>query len=229
MSIVSSRRTSPGRATAPEEAVAAVRVTLQNAESGVNLSEIIHLTECPQDDVADALAVAVDAGVVRFSVTPEGLSFFSAEHFELPAAAPNLVDDVMNFIAAHEDTERGSPDVVISPEDVIKGLHGTYPAAQILAAFDVLREEEMLWFRVNPITGRATVTLSRHRSFTIIGRDNDAGEALCFHVRAGNRAVAIRKVDESDYGGDDLTLFGITAGEIDFQPPKQRAMLVERL
>jgi hypothetical protein len=229
MSIVSSRRSAPLPATASASLVTAVHTHLQCTASGLSLPALADKARFPQNQVADAISVAVDTGLVRFDLSSTAMQFYAAEHKALPSAAPVLVNHVMHFIAAQEDFERGSPDVVIAPEVVVDALKDTYSVDQVLAAFDTLRLEEILWFRLNPTTGRATVTLSRHRIFTVIGRDNDACEALCFYVRAGNAALAIRKVEESAYGGDDLALFGITEGEIEFQPPKRRAMLVERL
>jgi hypothetical protein len=229
MSVVSSRRSAPPRATASASMVTAVHLHLQSTSTGLSLSALADKARFPANQIADAISVAVDTGLVRFDLSSTAMQFYAAEHKTLPSVAPVLVNQVMHFIAAQEDFERGSPDVVIAPEVVIDALKDTYSPDQVLAAFNTLRLEEILWFRLNPTTGRATVTLSRHRIFTVIGRDNDACEALCFYVRAGNAALAIRKVEESAYGGDDLALFGITEGEIEFQPPKRRAMLVERL
>lgn len=229
MSIASSRRSAPPRATASAPLVTAVQLHLQDAPTGLSLSALADKARSPQSHFADAISVAVDNGSVRFDLSSTAMLFYAAERKALPSVAPVLVNHVMHFIAAQEDFERGSPDVVVAPEVVIDALKDTYSADQVLAAFDTLRLEEILWFRLNPTTGRATVTLSRHRIFTVVGCDNNACEALCFYVRAGNAALAIQKVEESAYSGDDLALFGITEGEIEFQPPKRRAMLVERL
>jgi hypothetical protein len=229
MSIASRRRAAPAPATASSTVVTAVHTHLQDAPQGLYFAAIVDKSRFDRTAVAEALSAAVDAGLVRFVPALTGPRFLAAEHLPLPEVSSATVDAVMTFIACHEDFERGSPDVVLAVDNVVQGLGKKFSTAQVVAAFDTLRREAMLWFRLQPASGIATVTLSRHRHFTILGHDGGAHQPLCFHVRAGNREVAYRKLQESPYAGPELALHGIVEGQLHFEAlPGHGGMLVEQ-
>lgn len=230
MSIASRRRAVPAPATASSTVVTAVHTHLQEVPQGLYFAAIVDTSRFDRVAVADALSTAVDAGLVRYVPALTGPRFLAAEHLPLPAVSSATVDAVMNFIACHEDFERGSPDVVMAVDKVVQGLGKKFSTAQVVSAFDTLRQEAMLWFRLQATSGIATVTLSRHRHFTVLGYDGNAHQPLCFHVRAGNREVARQKLHNNPYARPELALHGIVEGQLHFEAlPGHSSMLVEHL
>ena len=186
----------------------------------------------PLPEAARALTRALDTGLVRVSHANGTLSYFAAEHLVL-SDGELCAEAVLNFIAAHEDEERGSKNVTLALDRVISGLARFYSPAELLAGIDVLRQEAVVWFRVltaGADKGILTLTLSNPQYFTVVAHDDNAHQALCFHVRAGTTAVALRKVQESAYGSLELSILGTTPGWVAFEPvPGHSAMLEENL
>lgn len=233
MSILPKRRADPGPVEAPSVHVSALHAYLRAHPGGLPWTDLVVRFSGGTSEAAVALAGALTQGRVRPDYSGEYVLYYAAEDLVLPETLASAADAVVNFIAAHEDEARGSPDVSLPLGKVIRGLAPQYSPQQVVAAVEVLCKEALLWFRASTfgaVPGVLTLTLSRHQYFTVVAYDTDAHQSLCFHVRAGTKEVAIRKVNESAYGNLELKLMGVTQGYIEFsEVDGHSGMLVEQL
>jgi len=233
MTMLPKRRPGSRPVNAPAVDVAALHAYLKAHPTGLTWTNLALRFQHSASVAAVALAGALDRGLVRVDYSGEYILYYAAEHLDLPAALDAAVDVVVAFISAHEDDERGCPDVTLALDRVISGLAPRFSVQQVFAAVEVLCQESLLWFHalaggVN--SGLLTVTLSRHQYVTVVAYDTDAHQPLCFNVRAGNKEVAVRKVHASAYGGLELKLMGVTQGDIEFSSVEgYGGMLVVRL
>lgn len=232
MTITPKRKSGPEPLASLSELIAAFHAFMLTHPKGLSWTNLVLGFGQPLPETARALARALDAGLVRVSPTDDALSYFAAEHLVLTDGAL-CAEAVLNFIVAHEDMGRGSKNVTLALDRVITGLARFYSPAELLAGIDVLRQEAVVWFRVltaDADKGILTLTLANPQYFTVVAHDDDAHQPLCFHVRAGNKEIALHKVRDSAYGLPKLSILGITAGWVDFEPVQgHSSMLVENL
>lgn len=208
---------------------------LSQCDSGASLTELLAaLRDGP--GVCQALEKAVADGTVAFSF---GVGDANVLIFHCAKATPawvaptsgtyKTVDQVLRHMHGLLDG-RGDPSWTETPQRLSAAFCSAVNSEELADALALAIHEKVLGLRCVAPSKYVFLTLKQHQRFTVVAQDTAAHQALCFHVRAGDADIALKKVQASSYGGEYLKVYGIVEGIVHFEPaPGHCGFVVEKL
>jgi hypothetical protein len=124
---------------------------------------------------------------------------------------------------------RGDPMETSSLSAMQEDLAKTLGADAVTQAVHDAMREGLLTIRVVAPNQHIYFSISGKTHFTVMATDHNVNQPLCFHVRAGNKEVALAKVRASVYGGEETSIHGICPGIVHFAVAETSGYLVEVL
>lgn len=179
----------------------------------------------------------------REDEVPRGqLAYFANNDYLTTVADPAEVEYVLAFIAASHCS-----DAVVSTAITLNSECGNYaPAVGVAAVYErfagemilpkigfilnLLRDEAVIQFSVDSSDGTTTLLLMPQHKYTVIAQDVVQQSLRWFHVRAGNEAKAIEKVQTIPEGACvTLDITGTVPGWLVYTPAPTKSFCIERL
>lgn len=202
--------------------VALIR-TLGTAPQGMTLDSLLDQlapTHAP-GAVCDALAVAAGRSAVSLafkssSEEAQCLVFKPASVASEGGNADygNAADALVKYLASRTDN-RGDDDPIAHPVAILNALAPHYTPQEVEGALQLAFREELLVLVARASNSYVTVSLSRHRCFTVLAYDKASQQGRLFHVRAGRVEVAMRKLEGTM---PHLQRLAVMSGKVLLQP-----------
>ena len=172
-------------------------------------------------DATKVLKACIMADEVRFDYAPaegnfSGLVFYVDHEPTLGACNSQVLDDILTDLSRRVD-ERGDPWESAAPSSLVEALAGHHSAADVVAALRQGLREGVLHFTAQPTNHYVAFSMNGVIAYTALAVEKASLRGLCLHVRAGNEAVAVRKVHDHQQGQPPLQLLALV--------PKQRLCL----
>jgi hypothetical protein len=196
----------------------------------------------------------------REDEVPRGqLAYFAWNDYLTTVADPAEVEDVLNFLVTNHGTEIGrgiaitvgknSSQVHEIPVRVrdrgdendkyvstinVAAVYERFAVEMILPKIgyilNLLREEAVIKFDIDSNDGAAVLSVARQYQYTVIAQDIVRQKLRWFHVRAGNEAKAIEKVQTIPEGASaSLDVTGTVPGWLVYTPAPSKSFRIERL
>jgi hypothetical protein len=123
------------------------------------------------------------------------LRFHSMNRHPLETAKEEVISHLIRFLDSKDDLGRMSSPSAFASEvfDVLSSRHG-YTYDEVVAALYCLISEEVVYFRLYEGDDCILFTLNANSRFTFFAYELDERQRYCFHVRAGNPAIALKKI-----------------------------------
>jgi len=175
----------------------------------------------------------------REDEVPRGqLAYYACNDYLTTVADPAEVEYVLSFIGASPSSEVvagtgcecGSYVPAVAVAAVYERFAGEMILPKIGFILNLLRDEAVIQFSVDSNDGTATLLLMPQHKYTVIAQDLVQQSLRWFHVRAGNEAKAIEKVQTIPEGACvALDITGTVPGWLVYTPAPTKSFCIERL
>jgi hypothetical protein len=123
------------------------------------------------------------------------LRFYPMNRYPLETAKEKVISHLIRLLDSKDDLGRMSSPSAFASEvfDVLSSRHG-YTFDEIVAALYCLISEEVVYFRLYEGDDCILFTLNANSRFTFFAYEADERQRYCFHVRAGNPVIGLKKI-----------------------------------
>jgi hypothetical protein len=143
------------------------------------------------------------------------LRFHPMSRYPLEGAKEKVINDLIRFLDSKDDLGRLSSPSAFAGEvfDVLQRKCG-HAFDEIAAALYCLIDEEVIYFRIYEGDDCILFTLTSAYKYTFFAYEMDERQRYCFHIRAGNPAIALKKI-RSDKSFHRVEVIAVCPGYIE--------------